>query len=49
VNPSDSVVLDDPVDDAVVPGLFGAHEVVALGVLGDLLEVLLGVQGKDLV
>ena len=42
-------VLDHPVDDAVHLGLLGAHEVVALGVLGDLVERLAGVLGDDLV
>jgi hypothetical protein len=42
------VVLDHPVDDAVRLGLLGAHEVVALGVLGDLLQRLAGVLGDDL-
>ena len=43
------VVLDHPVDDAVRLGLLGAHEVVALGVLGDLVERLAGVLGDDLI
>ena len=43
------MVLDHAVDDAVLLRLLGAHEVVALGVLGDLLERLAGVLGDDLV
>src|SRR5829696_3574028 len=43
------VLGDDPVDDAVVLGLVRAHEVVALGVLLDFLDVLAGVLGDDLV
>ena len=42
-------MLDHPVDDAVRLGLLGAHEVVALGVLGDLVERLAGVLGDDFV
>ena len=40
---------DDAVDDVVLLGLFGAHEVVAIGVLRDLLERLARVVGDDLV
>src|SRR5690606_1196887 len=36
---------DDAVDDAVLLGLLGAHEVVAVGVLFDLLHRLTGVFG----
>src|SRR5262245_64889829 len=43
------VRLDDPVDDAVLLRLLGAHEEVPVGVLGDLLERLAGVLGDDLV
>src|ERR1044072_4721848 len=43
------VVLDHAVDDRVLHGLLGRHEVVALGVLGDLVERLAGVLGDDLV
>ena len=43
------VVLDDAVDDAVLLRLLGAHEVVALGVVRDLVEGLAGVLGDDLV
>src|SRR4051794_6234729 len=44
-----SVLLDDPVDDPVLLGLLRGHEVVALGVLGDLLDRLARVLGDDLV
>src|SRR4051794_9840738 len=44
-----SVVRDDPVDDAVLLGLLGGHEVVALRVLADVRHVLAGVSGDDLV
>src|SRR5207302_5342379 len=40
---------DDLVDEAVSPGLLGVHEVVALGVTVDDLELLAGVLGEDLV
>jgi len=43
------VVLDNPVDDPVRLRLLGAHEVVALSVLGDLVERLAGVLGDDLI
>ena len=43
------MVLDDAVDDVVLRRLLGAHEVIVLGVLGDLLERLPGVLGDDLV
>src|SRR3954451_4242063 len=43
------VVLDHSVDDVVLLGLLGAHEVVALGVLRNLLHRVLGVLGDDLV
>jgi len=43
------VVLDDAVDEVVLLGLLGAHEVVPVGVVGDLLEGLFGVLGEDLV
>src|SRR5712691_8531412 len=47
---ADELVLrDHPVDDPVVPRLLRAHEVVAFRVLLDLLDVLLGVLGDDLV
>src|SRR6202012_3917434 len=44
-----SVVLDHAVDDVVLLRLVRAHEVVTLGVFGDLLEVLARVVGDDLV
>src|ERR687897_1844715 len=40
---------DDVVDDAVVPGLLGAHHVVAVGVLVDPLFTLPSVARQDLV
>src|SRR5437764_3474628 len=43
------VMLDDAIDDLVLRRLLGAHEVVALRVLGDLVERLAGVPGDDLV
>src|SRR3990170_1084539 len=43
------VLRDHAVDEVVLRGLIGAHEVVALGVLRDLLEVLLRVLREDLV
>src|ERR1700732_4098127 len=42
------VLGDHAVDDAVLLCLLRAHEVVALGVLADLLEVFAGVLGDDL-
>src|SRR3954447_19665106 len=44
-----SVLRDDPVDDSVLLGLLRGHEVVALGVLADLLDRLARVLGDDLV
>src|SRR5438094_5337015 len=41
-------VDDHVVDDAVLLGFVGGHEVVAIHVPGDLLEVLAGVLGHDL-
>src|SRR5687768_15061357 len=41
--------LDDLVDDPVLLGLAGRHDEVAVGVAGDLLHVLAGVGGQDLV
>src|SRR5919206_3677 len=41
--------LDDLVDDAVLLGLAGGHDEVAVGVAGDLVHVLAGVGGQDLV
>src|SRR5215216_566417 len=41
--------LDDLVDDAVLLGLAGRHDEVAVGVVADLLHVLAGVGGQDLV
>src|SRR5688500_4247078 len=41
--------VDDLVDEAVLARLLGAHDVVALGVLGDLLDRLAGVRGQDAV
>src|SRR5947208_14314880 len=38
---------DDLVDEAVVPGLVGAHDEVPVGVLADLLHGLTGVVGED--
>src|ERR1700704_5605778 len=43
------VLRDHTIDDAVLLGLLGAHEVVALGVLADLVELLVRVLGDDLV
>ena len=43
------VAFDDLVHQPVVLGLAGVHEVVAVGVLLDLLDVLAGVLGEDLV
>src|SRR5438477_1779462 len=42
-------VTDDLVDQAVFLGLDGGHVAVALGVLGDPLQGLVGVLGQDLV
>ena len=42
-SPARLVVGDHPVDDPVLPGFFGAHEVVALGVVADHFHVLVGV------
>ena len=44
-----SVLRDHPIDDSVLLRLFRAHEVIALGVVANLLEVLPGVLGDDLV
>src|SRR5918999_3748017 len=41
--------LDDLVDDAVLLGLVGGHDEVAVGVVADLVHVLAGVGGQDLV
>src|SRR5262249_1644356 len=41
--------VDHPIDELVLLRLLGAHEVVALRVLGDLLQRLPGVLGDDLV
>src|SRR5688500_15730641 len=41
--------VDHLVDDPVLLGLLGAHDVVAVGVLGDPLDVLPGVLGQELV
>src|SRR5437588_6329039 len=43
------VLGDHAIDDPVILRLVGAHEVVALGVLAHLFEVLAGVVGDDLV
>src|ERR1019366_302475 len=43
------VLRDHPVDDAVLLGLLGAHEVVTLGVFTHGLELFAGVLGDDLV
>src|SRR5271166_4369761 len=43
------VLRDHSIDDAVLPRLLRAHEVVALGVPANLLEVLVGVLGDDLI
>src|SRR5215204_1955172 len=48
-SPPASVLGDHPIDDAVLDGLIGAHEVVALGVGTHLLHVLARVLGDDLV
>src|SRR5690606_260189 len=42
-------VLDDLVDDAVLLRLVGAHEPVAVHVLGDTVDCLAGVLGQNLV
>jgi hypothetical protein len=42
-------VLDHAVDDVVLDRLLGAHEIVTLRVLGDLLDRVPGVRGDDLV
>src|SRR5215208_5364027 len=47
--PPPSHLLDYAVDEPVFRRFLGAHEVVALGVLGDLVEVLARVLGDDLV
>src|SRR4051812_42167647 len=47
--PRSLVLRDHPVDDAVLARLLGGHEVVALGVAGDLLVGLAGVLGDDAV
>src|SRR4051812_23208319 len=39
----------DRVDDAIVSGVIGSHEIVAVGVADDLLERLAGVAREDLV
>src|SRR5581483_8994861 len=44
----DLAMLDNGVDDAVLLGLFGGHEVVALHVARHLLQLLSGVLGHDL-
>src|SRR5215213_4287576 len=44
-----SVLRDHSVDDPVLAGLVRAHEVVALRVLADLLDLLTGVSRDDLV
>ena len=44
-----SVLRDDAVDDSVVLCLFRAHEVIALGVLADLVQILASVVRDDLV
>src|SRR3954468_7114004 len=46
---SASARRDDLVDDAVLLGLRGRHEVVPFRVLPDLLDRLTGVRGNDLV
>src|SRR5450755_5111186 len=46
---SRSVLRDHPIDDSVVLGLLGAHEVIPFGVLLDLLNRLAGVMGDDLI
>src|SRR3954454_21146641 len=43
------MLRDHPIDDAVVPGLFGGHEVVALGVVANLVVLLLRVLRDDVV
>src|SRR3954447_15021562 len=44
-----SVVRDDAVDDAVLLGLLGGHEVITFGVLADILDVLAGMVADDLI
>jgi len=41
--------VEDVVHEAVVPGLLRAHPVVAVGVVLDLVDALVGVEGQDLV
>src|SRR5215213_11683406 len=43
------VLVDHPIDDPVLLRLVGAHEVVALGVVAHLLDILAGMAGDDLV
>src|SRR5918998_1174993 len=47
--PETLVVSDDVVDDTVLDPLFGTHYVVAIGVVLDLVVILPGVLGQDLV
>src|ERR1041385_1653876 len=44
-----AALLDDLVHQTVRPGLLGRHPVIAIGVLGDLVDRLAGVLGEDLV
>src|ERR1700723_140564 len=43
-----SMLRNDSVDDAILLGLLGGHEVVAVGVFADDLELLAGVLRDDL-
>src|SRR5579864_7220774 len=43
-----SVLGDDAVDNSVLLGLLGAHEVVPLGVFAHVVELFAGVLGDDL-
>src|SRR4030095_12705215 len=45
---SSVAVRHDHIDDAVILGFLRGHEVIAIGVPADLLEVLPGVLGEDL-
>src|ERR1700761_1538068 len=49
LKPNGSVLRDHPIDDPVLLGVLGAHEVVALGVVLDLVQILARVLGDDLV
>src|ERR1700758_5540839 len=46
---SPSVLRDDAVDDSVLLGLLGAHEVITFGISPNFLKALTGVVGDDLI